>query len=184
MVEEIWGYNPATEGYMENAVFSTLSGTPDASTGVLRLNASGIITYDKVFKRGAMEMSINIPSDPASGDSRVFGFKNGASDLRGAVFFTISDDSFLAKAYDANGVEIGSSDIPWDSSWTGSVVRYRVVYKERGMMFIVDDVIMAHMEIGFGNTFSTDVVINKQPMYLYIENENSDNMDVSLITFS
>lgn len=179
---DIWSYNPLTEGYTEDAVFSAIAGTPTISSNKLRLNEDTIITYDKTFKNGSLEMVITVPTVPTTGDARQFGFKNSDSDLKGAMLFDVTDDDFTAKVYDASGTLIESRVINWNAGWTASEATYRITWSSRRVLFVVNNVIVARFDAGEGQAITPDIKMANKPMYLYLKNVNADNMDVSLIT--
>lgn len=179
---DIWSYNPLTEGYSEDAVFSAITGTPTISSNKLRLNEDTIITYDKTFKDGSLEMVITVPTAPTTGDVRQFGLKNADGDLKGAMLFDVTDDVFTAKIYDASGTLIASKVINWNADWTADEATFRITWANRQVFFAVRNVIVARFTSN-GDIAST-VQMARHPMYLYLKNVNADNMDVSLITFA
>lgn len=181
---DVWGYNPLSEGYTEDAVFSAVAGTPTISSNKLRLNAASIITYDKVFLNGSMEIQMIIPAVPTTGDDREFGLKDTATSTKGAMLFDVTDDVFTAKVYDASGVLVASKVINWNADWTNEEANYRITWTERDVYFVINNVIVARVEGGFDKDIVSADILSKKALHLYIANANSDNMDISLISFS
>jgi len=179
---QIWQYNPLSEGYTDDDVFNTISGTPAISSNKLRLNAAVVQTYDKRFQNGSLEMLITIPVAPTSGDIRSFGLKN--NDNKGAMLFDIADAVFSAKAYDAGGTLIDTFTINWDTDWSATEARYRISWGRDAIVFAIDDTIVARLDTGEYGNIATDDVLSRQPINIYLNNTNSDNMDISLINFS
>ena len=178
---QIFQYNPATEGYSANDVFTPLTGTPTISSDKLRLNAAEVLTYDKRFQFGNLEFLLTIPAAPTAGDVRSFGFKN--NDNKGMMVFDITGAVFSAKVYDSKGTLIATKTINWDSDWTAAEAQYRIAWNNRNIYFLVDDVFVARFDEGFDKDIVAEDIMGSQPMGIYINNGNADNVDVSLINY-
>lgn len=177
---DIWQYNPAIRDYTDDDVFHAISGTPAISSNKLRLSGDEVITYDSVFQFGSLEFYFTIPTAPATGDVRQFGFKNNGD--CGKMIFDVTDAVFSAKVYDSAGTLIDTKTIEWDSDWTAAEARYTITWNERSIFFLVNDVIVARFEDGADIEDSDN--LNRLPLAGYIKNTNVDNMDLSLLNYA
>lgn len=175
-----WKFDPAADGYSDGAIFKTLSGAPSIVSENLVLNAAKIISLNG-FKNGSVEMRLTVPTAPANGDSKYFGFAhNDNNALIGAYLFDITDNVLSAKIYDSVGTEILSKTINWSASWTNTLSTYRISISERNVYFAINDTIVARFEDS--RDFDDGHISFRGPRCVKISNADTDNLLVSLIT--
>jgi len=160
---KLWGY--------DNTIWNTISGTPSATGGKVRLNAAVIATY-QALRNCILQMALNIPVAPTAGDVRVFGLYSPTLGNKGKIVFDITDTALTAKVYDEDGVVIDSKTIDWDSDWTAAETLFEIVVSERNVMFKIAGGIVARFD---------DVEVAKFPLNIYINNGNSDNLDIGAV---
>ena len=174
-------FNPALDGFTDGDIFKTISGNPYISSGVLKLNAAEITSW-QALKNPSIEFSLTIPAVPTVGDVRAWGIKNPNVSNDGRAEFDITDDEFSAKVYDRDGTEVDSKTIVWDSDWTASEARYAIIASDRYLVFKINGDIVAKFEDVHDITPDHDM--NKMPMPLHIINENSDDLLVNYVNGS
>jgi hypothetical protein len=173
-------YDAQRDGY-DTTLIKNLSGTPSISNDKLLLNNVNIATFF-ACNNSRVEMILNFPASPATGDDKVFGLKGPNLGNRGATIFVIADDVFSAKVYDSLGTLLFSQVIPWNSAWNTTDTRFTISATERTVIFQVNDSNVAL----FGNV--TEVpghVFNgfyHGPLPVVVLNEDSDNLYVSAIS--
>lgn len=166
---EIFLYDAQIHGY-DTSIIKALAGTPAISSNKLRLNAAEITTYS-FFRNASVQFAMTIPTAPTSGDVREFGFNNPSAGNNARVEFVISGTTVTAVAYDATGTLIASVPITWNSAWTNTETRYRISLTERMAVFAVNDTIVATIE----------GAMPKVPMFVHLEQDNADNLDLAQI---
>ena len=162
-------YDPIRSGYT-TASFVTTKGTPAVSTTYLRFNAASAVHVGNIYK---CDMSIKaiIPAVPTTGDVRFIGFSNLG--LGAKIGFDITDDVFSAVATDIKG-NTTSKFIDFDADWAAAETIYEIRWIGVEVYFLVNGQQLAKFN---------DVAVPKTSLSLFIDNENSDNMDISGVDF-
>ena len=143
--DEIFLYDPKVTAYATSGLV-TLSGTPTETLNKLVVNTAEFVS-SQVFRNGALEFILTIPTAPAAGDVRSFGFKNANPGNNGKIIFDITDDALTAQIFGEDGTQIGDSyPITWDAIWTNTEIRCRIFYWERNCFFTINDTIVAKFE--------------------------------------
>ena len=171
--------------------WGTTSGVPTVVSGNLQIGgAATIMSAD--FMRGVLEMELTIPTAPASGHTRQFGWK---SEGQGAyAYFEITGTTFQAATGDGEG-NTQTSAITWNSDWDNTATRFKIRWDASGFTFLVNDVRKAKISEEtkmprvplspyLRSTGATDTVlasyvsvIGAQTMF-HVESVNSDYMPV------
>jgi len=175
---DIWQYDPSIDGYTDDTVFKTISGTPAISAGKLRLSNAEIISKS-AFRNSNLEINMTIPTAPTAGDVRQFGFKLYNDGLDGRTEFDIADTVFSAKLYDRDGTIISAKVINWSSAWTAAEAKYGISVSETNVFFKINNTIVAKFE------YSKDLTtkyITKNPLSIHFDNNLVDNLDITSIS--
>jgi len=167
-------YDPTRQGY-DTTLLKTLGGTPSINGGALRMNHASFIAYADVFKED-LTLNIKIPAAPTAGDSRRWGnaqLNNGALtvfDITGTVFSCICSYQGVTKAI----------EIPWNPLWTATAVDYTIKWNGSSSDFLINGVRPngAHIGAVLTETFINDDSVPKVAMSTYVNNVNSDNMEI------
>ena len=116
--------------------WSTQSGAPTVVNGSLQMGgASTIMSAD--FMKGNLEMEITIPTAPASGHTRQFGWKSVA---QGAyAYFEITGATFQAATGDGEG-NTQTSEITWNSDWDNTATLFQIRWDSSGFTFLVNGI--------------------------------------------
>lgn len=151
-----------------------------------RVNADSIFSYDTYFPVIDVEFVINVPSAPASGDSKSWGLRSPGAGNRGRFGFDITDAVFSAVVYDEHGNSELAATITWDSDWTAAEVRYRIIHDGRTIRFFTAKAsATAYTEQArypsTANGQASNVDMPLLPMPLHMQNDDADNMDVDLV---
>lgn len=154
-------------GY-DTDIWIATAGTPTATGGVVRLTEDGMIHAGDIVK-GSIKMSINVPTAPAEGDVRQWGFSFPA---KGAyAYFDITDDTFSVKCADGNG-DTDSEELTWDdTNWSAENVVFEIIWEPGAYIFKVGDTVKARL----------DSAITQSPMSIYLNNGTDDNMDINYV---
>lgn len=160
-------YDPQRQGY-DTALFKTLTGTPAVSSNKLRLNAAGILHYADITK-GDITFAVNIPVEPTAGDSRQIGLKALNQDVY--IYLDITDAVASLTVKSNEGTT--STAFDWDdTNWSATEIEYRIKWEAgRAELWVNGNKMVT---IANANVPST-------PMSLYVNNGNSDNMDIGYI---
>lgn len=171
-------YDPSIDGYSAGVFFSTGSGTPAVSGGLLRLNAASVYTVSRYTTSLDMEFKLTVPAIPTSGDSRKWGMFLPATGNKGACYFEISGATFRVRMYDNNGTTlIIDQTIAWDAAWTATAVRYRIAKTARSAQFFINDVLYSGQVM-----VESDPPANVNiPVAIAVVNGNADNMDMTYL---
>ena len=151
-----------------------------------RVNADSIFTYDTYYPVIDVEFVINVPTAPATGDSKSWGLRSPAAGNRGRVGFDITDDVFSAVVYDDHGNSELSAAITWVAAWSNAEVRYRIIHDGRTIRFFTAVAsATAYTEQArypsTANGQASNVDMPLLPMPLHMQNDDTDNMDVDLV---
>jgi len=158
-----YSYDPTRQGY-DTTVFKTVTGTPTTSGGAIRLNTAKIIGYGDLY-RADQTLTVKVPTAPTSGDSRTFGFYQ-INDTASAVF-KITGAVFSCECT-FNGVT-KNEVVTWQSGWTNTYTDFRIVFSGFSADFYVN---------GYRVAFINDSSVPKVSLSTYVDNANSDNVDV------
>lgn len=161
-------YDPQRQGYDTN-LWKTVSGTPAESGGYLVFNNASAVGYDDIFKARAV-YSANIPAAPTIGDARFIGLGKLAGTIR--IGFDITDDVISAKC--SKGSAVTLVNIVWKSAWTNAVVDYEVRWQGFEVKFYINGTKYATIN-------ANDLGLVYEPVSLYVNNSNSDNLKIANI---
>lgn len=178
---KIFKYSPLVDGYSNGDIFKTLTGTPAISSNLLRLNADEIGSLES-FRNASLEIYATIPAVPTAGDVRALGFKSLDNGNLGRCEFEVNDAVFSAVVYDAGGTLIERRTINWSSAWTALPARYRVTTFETGVVFAINDTIVARYDRAEDKEIISSDKLSKQPLEIHVSNSNADNLDVTSIS--
>lgn len=176
---ELWQYDPSVDGFTSGSILFTAAGAPAISGGKLRLNAAEVVSL-AAFRNSSLDMAINVPTAPTAGDARSFGLEMNGGANKCRMKFDISGTVFSASVYNANGTLIGTKTINWSSAWTATEAIYRISFSERNVFFTVNDVIVASFLDQ--QELLASVTLGKQPVSVFLKNENADNMDCGVLS--
>ena len=133
-------YDPVRQGFDTNT-WSTLLGDPEVLTsGRLRINTipatGGSIIHYTDFKKGDINLNVNVPSTPSIGDIRDFGLSS--SDSKNYIKFTIRSNTF--KCATSNGGTIVLSDeLEWNSTdWNGENINFQIIWEAGTAKFLIE----------------------------------------------
>lgn len=164
-------YDPKRDQY-DVSWWSTISGAPSISANKLLLTAAEIVSWAN-YRNGAAEFFVNVPTAPAIGDVRAWGFKSADMGNKSRMEFDITGAVFSAQIFDESGAQIGISyPINWLPAWTGVEIRCRVFYWERNVFFSINNVTVAKFE---------EVGVSKLPNSLHIINSNADSLLIGTV---
>lgn len=192
-------YDPAVKGF-DSSFWKgdTADLLNDTVRGAIKLGDTALVGSMSSFSQylfGDFEFTMAIDSlSPDAGDSEKYvGLRNRGDTLnRGAAYFDLSNDTvagdsspsarpFRAVVYDENG-QRQEKDITWDTNWGGGarLVRLRIVWREDGYTFLVNDTVYATMgdrDTGAGNILRQ---VNQHiPQALRLSNRSLDTTDTS-----
>lgn len=130
-------YDPIRQGYDSNS-WRTLSGAPSVIGGRISVdNQSGVagsaIHYAD-FVKGEVSFNVNVPVAPTEGIVRMFGL---SAPNKGAHIYFKLTDSFNCETSDGTNTTT-SSDITWESAWTGANVLFTVRWEAGRAKFFVN----------------------------------------------
>lgn len=174
-----WQYDPSKHGFSSGTFLKTISGTPAISSNKLRLNNSEISTLT-AFSEGMFSFTLNIPTAPTAGDSRVFGITSSGNASVPVAVFTISGTTFSASVYDRVGTLVATKVCTWSSAWTAVDSIFSIRITERNVFFSVGTTIVARFDDGADIKQTTQ--LTTAPLYVAIDNNNSDSMDLVLVS--
>lgn len=155
-------YVPSRDGFDANR-WTTIGGSPSLGTQTLTLTQSTIDEKSSI-SRGYVRFKFAIPTVPTSGDYRRFGLKDGTGESY--ALFVIDGEDFTAKVCDSDG-NVTSTDLSFDSSWVGVNMTFEIVAFGSQISFRIEGSTVAQ----FGG-----LQCPNQPMSIYVENSNADNM--------
>lgn len=136
--------------------WGTTLGVPTIVSGNLVLGGSATI-MGADFMKGNLEMEITIPTAPASGHTRQFGWKAGG---QGAyAYFEISGTTFQAATSDGEG-NSQTAAITWNSDWDNAATLFKIRWDASGFTFLVDGIRKAKI--------SEDTKMPRVPMSPYM----------------
>ncbi len=116
--------------------------------------------------------SNNVPVQPTSGDSRQWGFKNPEGTTRGSVYFDITGAVFSFKVTDDFNNST-SYTLAWsDSLFSGHAIPFRIRWDKDVINVYVNNVLITAIS-------QSTITPPSGPIAAYINNGNSDNMDVT-----
>jgi len=163
-----FNYDPTRQGYDTNT-WRTLLGDPAiGSTGRLVVDTgagtAGAIIHYTDFVKGTVNFNVNIPSSPATGDSRYFGLATPSND--GYIRFAIGSE---LKCETANGGNTTTSDeLEWDATgWNGEDLDFQIVWEAGLVRFYIEGTIVYTV---------TDESIPHGPLSLYVFDNSEDPM--------
>jgi hypothetical protein len=167
-------YDPQIKGG-DASFWSQLSGTTSISSGKLRYNAASSASFILFEFTEFTTFVVNVPANPTSGDNRKWGFLAPATTNIGAIYFHINDATFRVNVIDSQG-NTQSKTVTWSNAlWTGNAIPFSIAWEPDRVQFWANGAIIATFAIVAGNT------IPFTALPLYIQNSNSDNMDVSYV---
>ena len=162
-------YDPIRQGYDTNS-WRTISGAPAvAGSGRIVVDAgvgiAGSAIHYADFLKGDISFNINVPSAPAAGDARLFGVS--APNTLAYIRFSI-DDALTFQT--SNGtVTTESSDVTWDSNWTGANIEFRIRWEAGTAKFYVNGSMIYEV---------TDESVPHGPLSLYLFDNSTTAMTV------
>jgi hypothetical protein len=156
-------YDGAVMGYNTSKWWKALAGTPTASTVYISVNAAEMAMYPS-FLAGEVDMFVNVPTAPASGDDKRFGVKSPATGV--AAYFDITDDVFKAVVTDGVATPL-TATLAFDASWDGSVVKYSVRVEPGAVRFFIKGVHVATIDISTLNFTGV-------PLSPFVDNNDAD----------
>jgi len=174
-------YDAERQGYDE-LLWNTVTGTPGSTGTALRFNASKAIGYGDLFKTD-VTFGVIVPTAPTAGDVRKWGLEQitiGAS-----IFFQIIDDVFSCNCT-YNGVT-SNTVVDWNTDWTATDTKFTIKWTGFTVEFLINGVHVASAGgytgiSGYsGVSGRSDESIPKVALSTSIDNENSDDLDVSYI---
>lgn len=144
------------------------AGTSSATGNKLRLNAASIASYiQHIF--ADVEIGLNIPTTPSTGEAKHWGLRSPATDTQGAAYFEIAGAVFTAVTRDSAGTA-ETTTLTW-SSYENAETKYRIRWEPDQVIFYINGTIVA--------THNTRVPQNALP--LRIVNADSDNVDMGYV---
>lgn len=173
-------YDPSIFGY-DTTFFADITGAGGTTgTGVskkIRLNADRIASKVS-FRFLDLEMNVNIPAAPTSGDVRSWGLLIPGGGNRARAEFDITGALFKTLLYDNNGVLIGTKTITWDATWSAAEVKYEIVIYRGGVKFFIAGDCVARFEMA---DFEANALPPDLSQAIHFNNANADNMDIGCI---
>ena len=165
-------YIPKIHAYSTNFWKST-TGTPtyDSGTASLFVNAAEMTSLFTVNTKngGAIRMEVKVPTAPATGDVRKFGFRNPGTTE--GIFFDITDAVFGAfVAYPSGESEF--SPITWIAGWTDTNTVFEIVLNGNKAQFYIGGTLLK----------TIDIEQNMFPLPVSFENQETNNMAVKQVT--
>ncbi len=166
------------DGYLYDVVikqFDTnfwkqVTGTTTVATNKLRFNAASAASYlQHIF--ADIEFFVTVPAVPTSGDSRQFGFRNPSEQTRGYIYFDITGTTFSIKAEDEMG-NTYSKTLTWSGAYTNTATSFRIRWEMDAINIYINNVLVWVISQNLLQAPSG-------PLVAYINNSNSDNMDVA-----
>ncbi len=163
-------YDPVVKQF-DTTFWKQTAGTTTVSSNKLRYNAAGSASYlQHIF--ADIEFVINVPVKPTSGDMRQWGFKNPSETTRGSVYFDITDAVFSIKVTDDFNNST-SYTLAWsDSLFSAHAIPFRIRWEKDAINVYVNNVLITTIP-------QSTITPPSGPISAYINNGNSDNMDVT-----
>jgi hypothetical protein len=116
--------------------WSTQSGAPTVVSGNLEIGGSSTV-MSADFMKGNLEMELTIPTAPAAGHTRQFGWK---SVVQGAyAYFEVTGATFQAATSDGEG-NTQTSEITWNSDWDNTATLFQIRWDASGFTFLVNGI--------------------------------------------
>ncbi len=155
------------------------TGTVTATGGKLRYTSAGNVSYAQ-FLYGDFEFALNVPTSPSAAEAKEWGLINpGDSDQRGSIYFQI-DTEFYTVTEDETGAQRRTL-ITWDTNWDGVQTRYRFVWEEDGVRFLINDTVIATHGGPYQGGTSSIQINTSIPLSLRIRNGDADNTDLGFV---
>lgn len=168
-------YDPKIKGY-DNSFFADVVGTPALVSDKINLNEAAMASFIQATI-GELAFSIDLPSVPASGDARYFGYYMPTNEA-GIGFNFVNTGEVIAAISLPNVGAVYTKSLDTALFTEGEHV-LTVDWNEGSVAFYVGDVCVAVCE---------DKSILRQLKALtfpiYVSNENEDNLTVSLISLT
>lgn len=161
-------YEPSRDGYDLDA-WKSVYGTPIVTGGSLYLQQAAMI-HRGDSSRGQITMNVNVPSSPAGGESRRFGFYGPSSGAY--AWFSIEGEALNAAISDGRD-NLTSTAITWDdTNWSANDVDFTIRWEAGLVRFIINDSIVATLS-GYS--------VPHDPLAIYLSNGSDDGMKVRYI---
>lgn len=159
-------YDVIIKGYDTSYIKAT-TGTPTVSSNKLRLNATSIATY--ILHRFAdLEIGLNVPTTPSSGEAKTWGFRTPATDQGGAAYFEITGATFRAVTKGDDGTS-KTTTLTW-SAYEGVETKFRIKWTASQVIFMINGAVVA--------THSADATNPTATLPIRVTNADSDNCDI------
>lgn len=157
-------YQPGRQGFDANQ-WRAISGTPSIGDKGIVVGTGSIIHYVD-FVKGDIVLNINIPTAPATGDSRVF----GASTADGGAYvrFSMTDDELICQTKNGSDTD-ETSAIEWNNDWNNNEIEFRISWQAGAVRFFIKNVqigIIADDSVPYG------------PLSLYFEDDSTLPMSI------
>lgn len=175
-------YDPNISGN-DNAFWKEVTGTLSVSgtapSAVLRWTSAVAASYS-FYKFAKATFRMTIPTAPATGDDKSWGFAVPAAGGSLSILFDITDDVFKVLVKNISGTTLTEKTITWNEDWDGAAVNYEIRWFPSGIVFAINGAIIhRYLHDGAANRVTLDF-----PLPFYISNANADNVDLGALIVS
>jgi len=120
---------------------------------------------------GDFEFALSVPADPGASTNQAWGLRNSKDTSVSCAYFQIdTDGNFKAVSADDFG-NTQETALTWDTDWTGAIARYRIIWEEDQVKFLINDTVVAtHTER-----------VGTKPQALEITNNVTSNLDMHFV---
>lgn len=155
----------------DTTFWKQISGTTTVSSNKLRFNAASVASFiQHIF--ADFEFKVLVPANPTSGDSRQWGMRNPSATAKGFIFFDITGTTFTLKLCDDFGNTV-TRTLSWSNAvYTNADTVFRVRWEKDHINVYINGTLVDSIP-------QSIIMPPSGPLCAYINNGNSDNMDVS-----
>lgn len=157
-------------------VTSTLSVVGTAPSAVLRWTSAVAASYS-FYKFAKATFRLTIPTAPASGDDKTWGFAVPAAGGSLSILFKITDSTFKVIVKNLAGTTLTEKTITWSASWTNTATNYEIRWFPSGIVFVINGTIIHR----YLHDDAANRVMLDAPLPLYISNGDADNVDLGAL---